>query len=97
MNKDELKQFLLEYALIALKAECKSFSTFYNTDLFSVEYEIVDNVGIAYLIEPEGKSELARITFEDIPLVLGQPLLYTDKPFMRLAHQYKLTPPSSEN
>lgn len=92
MNKQELKMFMIEYAMLSLQTECKSFSNYYDTDLFSIEYVLENDRGIAYINTPDDKIELANISFEDVPSVLHYPLLYTEKPFMALVERYSLQP-----
>lgn len=91
MSRQELELFMIEFALTELQAQARSFRTFYNTDIISVEYEMKEDHGIAYLISPEGKSELITVYFKDVSYVLYHALEITGKPFMEIRAKYNLT------
>jgi hypothetical protein len=88
---------MIEYALTCLQAEWWSFSNFYQTDCASVEYEMFDDHGVAYLVDGDSKVELATIYFEDVAKVMNNALIYTEKPFMALIPKYGLQPPRRDD
>lgn len=96
MKRKELELFMIEYALTALQGELRSFSRFYQTDQFSVEYEMEKDHGTAYLITPDDRTVLAEVYFEDVAYVLNHPFEITEKPFMALCSKYKLSVPADE-
>lgn len=96
MTIQELKRLMIEYALTHLKAEAKSFKTYYNTECFQLEYELFDDYGIAYMVEADGRTVLAEVHFEDVADVMRNSLDYTNKPFMALVEKYQLHSPHED-
>lgn len=97
MTVEEAKRLMIEYALTCLQAELWSFNNFYQTDCASVEYEMFNDHGVAYLVDHDSKTELATIYFADVAKVMNNALIYTEKPFMALVSKYGLQPPQREN
>lgn len=94
MTAQELKLFMIEYAMTRLQAEWWAFSDFYQLEEGRVDYTMYDDHGIAYLIYKDERVELATVYFNDVARVLHNPLSYTEKPFMGLVEKYGLEIPA---
>lgn len=93
MTIEQFKLVMIEYAMTCLQAESLSFKEYYKTDCMSVEYEMFDDHGVAYIVEEDGRTEIATIYFEDVAKVVRNALLYTEKPFNSLVAKYELKSP----
>lgn len=96
MARKKLELFMIEYAMHVLQGECRSFSRFYNTDLFSVEYELDKDHGTAYLVTPDNRTELTTVYFSDVAYIIHHAFEITEKPFMALCQKYNLSIPADE-
>lgn len=92
MTEKELKRLMIEYALNGLQADSLLFKKFYKTDCFTLEYEMFDDYGIAYIVEDGEKTELTTVRWEDVPGVLRNPPYYTEAKYDKLVEKYGLQP-----
>lgn len=92
MTEKELKRLMIEYALTNLQADSLFFKKFYNTDCFTVEYEMFEDYGIAYVVEGDERTELATVRWEDVAGVTHNPPYYTEKVYEKLIDKYGLQP-----
>ena len=91
MSRQELELFMIEFALTELQAQARSFCSFYKTDIMSVEYEMKEDHGIAYMVTPDGREELTTVYFKDVAYILNHSIEITNEPFMALCPKYDLS------
>ena len=90
MTTEDFKRLMVEYALTNIRAESLFFKQFYQTDCIEVEYEMLGDYGVAYLIEGDERSVMVTVHWEDVAGIMQNISHYTGAIYNQLIKKYNL-------